>query len=262
MSYWIDRLAENQLKLQDKTVLEINSQIQNYYVRASRQVIADFEKVYNKVQKTMQEGRNPTPADLYKLDKYWQLQASLTKELTSLGNKQIKLLNRQFKQHFQEAYKMALPSSSFSQLDEEMVNQLINGVWVTDGKQWSQRVWDNTARLKETLNEELINIIILGDKRDQLERKLMERFNVSYHRAQTLARTEIAHIQTEAAKQRYLDYGIKYVEVLTADDDHVCPLCKALKGKRFLTSGIMPLPVHPNERCCLIPVVSRDSDIK
>ena len=82
-------------------------------------------------------------------------------------------------------------------------------MWVADGKSWSQRIWDNIERLTDTLNEQLIHIVATGKKNTELVNALQDRFNVSYHRANTLVRTEIAHIQTEAAKKRYQDYGVE-----------------------------------------------------
>lgn len=257
MNYWVNRIQKNQEIIEDKTISAINHQLQKYYVRASKRVIADFEATYQKVLKTMEGGREPTPADLYKLDKYWKAQGVMQKELNELGNKSINTLFSNFVSHYYSIYNsIALPGEPiFQPVDKDVVIQLVNGIWVADGKQWSQRVWDNTNRLAQTLNDELIHIVATGKKRDDLERLLMERFDVSFRRAQTLVRTEVAHIQIEASRQRYKDYGIEYVEVLTADDGHVCPLCQELDGKRFKVNQIPPLPVHPNERCCLIPVV-------
>lgn len=257
MNYWAERIAKNQEKLSDKTIKQINLQLQRYYGKAMDRVIRDFMLVYDKVWNAMEEGKEPTPADLYKLDKYWEAQAQMKRELQRLGNKEIELLSNTFETNFIEAYNtIALPGeSTFNKVDTEVVQQLINGIWVADGKQWSQRVWENTERLAQTLNEELIHIVATGKKNSKLKQALQERFGVSYHRAETLVRTEIAHIQTEAAKKRYEDYGIKYVEVLVDEDDRTCELCKALKGKRFRVTETPPLPVHPNERCCLVPVL-------
>lgn len=256
-NYWQDRIAKNQEKLSDKTIKSINYQLQKYYGRAMDRVIRDFESVYDKIMRTVEDGKEPTPADLYKLDKYWEAQATMRKELQKLGDKEIHLLSKAFETNFFEVYYgLALPGEPiFNSVDTEVVNQLINGIWVADGKQWSQRVWDNTERLAQTLNEELIHIVSTGRKDSDLKRALQERFGVSYHRAETLVRTEVAHIQTEAAKQRYKDYGIEYVEVLVDPDDRTCELCKALQGKKFKTTETPPLPVHPNERCCLVPVI-------
>lgn len=258
MNYWANRIAKNQEKISDKTIKSINYQLQKYYGRTAERVIRDFENVYYKIMKGMEDGKEPTPADLYKLDKYWEAQAQMRRELEKLGNKQIKLLSAAFETNFFEVYYgLALPGvAAFNTVDKEVVNQLINGIWVADGKQWSQRVWDNTERLAQTLNEELVHIVATGKKNTDLKNVLQERFNVSYHRAETLVRTEVAHIQTEAAKKRYQDYGIEYVEVLVDPDDRTCELCKALMGKKFKTTETPPLPVHPNERCCLVPVIN------
>lgn len=258
MKYWASRVADLQEKIQGKTIKSINYQLQKYYGRAADRVIRDFETVYNKILNQVEDGKEPSPADLYKLDKYWEAQAQMRRELEKLGNKEIKLLSAAFETNFFEVYYgLALPGeAAFNTVDTAVVQQLINGIWVADGKQWSQRVWDNTERLAQTLNEELIHIVATGKKNTDLKNILQERFNVSYHRAETLVRTEVAHIQTEAAKKRYQDYGIEYVEVLVDEDDRTCELCKALKGKKFPTNATPPLPVHPNERCCLVPVIN------
>lgn len=255
--YWQDRLAQVQLALSKKKEGEIERQLRKYYLAASQKVIEDFESTYNKLLATMEEGKTPTPADLYKLDKYWTMQGQLKNQLNKLGNKTINLLSRQFQLHFFDIYySFALEGKQpFNTIDEAAVRQLINSSWVLDGKNFSQRIWNNTERLLATLNDELIHIVATGKKITNLKQLLQERFDISYRRADTLVRTEICHIQTEAAKTRYESYGIKEVEVLVDPDARTCDLCKALIGKRFPINGTPPLPVHPNERCCLVPVV-------
>ena len=256
-SYWQRRIEKNLINLSDKTIKDINKQLLKYYGGAMERVIRDFESVYNKLLATVEEGKEPTPADLYKLDKYWEAQAQLRKELQRLGDKEKVLYSKVFEAHYYEVYNgIALPGNkAFNTVDKEVVNQVINGIWVADGKQWSQRIWENTERLAQTLNEELVHIVATGKKDSDLKKALQERFGVSYHRAETLTRTEVAHIQTEAAKQRYKDYGIEYVEVLVDPDERTCDLCKKLIGKKWKVTDPPPLPVHPNERCCLVPVL-------
>lgn len=257
MGYWENRIARAQDAITQKNLKQIEKQMRKYYATTAQQVIKEFEDTYNKILSAMEDGKTPTPADLYKLDKYWQLQAQLRQELRKLGEKEIALLTKNFETNFFEVYySFALEGSSvFSTLDKAAAAQMIHSVWVADGKTFSDRVWSNTARLLETLNEELINCAVAGKKTRDLKNKLQERFGISYRRADTLARTELCHIQTEAAKQRYKDYGIKYVEVLVDADAHTCDKCKELEGKKFPVGGIMPLPVHPNERCAIVPVI-------
>lgn len=256
-NYWEDRVARAQEAITNRNAKKIENQFRKYYIDAAQHVIEEFEKVYNKLLASMEEGKEITPADLYKLDKYWQAQAQIRKELNKLGEKQIATLTRNFEtQFFEVYYSFALPGvEAFNTVSNEAVNQMINQIWVADGKTYSQRVWNNTARLLETLNEELVSVVATGKRTTDLKRKLQERFDVSYRRADTLVRTELTHIQTQAAKQRYQDYGIKEVEVLVDVDAKTCDECKALVGKRFKVGATPPLPVHPNERCCLIPVI-------
>ena len=258
MSYWQNRIEKNLLKIEANTIKAINLQLQKYYGSAMEKVINDFEAVYHKLLNTMEDGKEPTPADLYKLDKYWEAQAQMRRELEKLGNREKVLLSKAFEtNYFEVYYSIALPGeAAFNTVDKEIVDQVINSIWVADGKQWSQRVWENTERLAQTLNEELVHIVASGKKNSDLKKALQERFNVSYRRAETLVRTEVAHIQTESAKKRYQDYGIEYVEVLVDPDERTCDLCKALIGKRWKVTETPPLPVHPNERCCLVPVLN------
>lgn len=264
MSYWAERQALAQDKLTSKNVRKTEAQLKKYYRQTMNSVLDEFEKTYNKLLSSISEGREPTPADLYKLDKYWQLQAQLRRELTALGERQAVLLSKQFETNFFEVYySFAVPgSNAFTTLDVEAAHQMLNEIWCADGKSWSQRIWDNVGRLQETLNEGLIECVVTGKKPSELKAKLQERFGVSYSRANTLVRTEMAHIQTQAAKQRYIDYGLTEYEILGNDDDscgnHGVD-CHKLNGKRFTYSemvvGKNAPPFHPNCKCCIVPVV-------
>lgn len=257
MSYWKDRMALSQTNLTNKSMKQIEKQMKKYYGTAMNKTIADFEATYNKILAATEEGREPTPADLYKLDKYWQAQAQLRQELQKLGDRQIAALSKAFEENFFEIYySIGIPGmEAFNTIDNEMVQQMINQIWVADGKSWSQRIWENNELLAATLNEELINCVVAGKKTTDLKNMLQERFNVSYSRADALARTELAHIQTQAAKKRYTDYGIQEMEVWADADERRCPVCKELHMKRIPIGATPPIPAHPRCRCCIVPVV-------
>lgn len=256
-NYWADRIARAQTAITSKNIKAVEKQLAKYYGAAAQNAIREFEIVYNNILLAAEEGREPTPADLYKLDKYWQAQGALRQELQKLGEKQISLLTKHFEINFFEIYySFALEGEdAFSTIDTAGAMQMINQIWVADGKTYSQRVWDNIGRLTETLNNELINCVVTGKKTSDLKRQLQERFNVSYRRADTLVRTEMVHIQTRAAEERYKSYGIEQVEVLVSIDDRTCDECAELDGQVFPINAAPILPLHPNERCCLVPVI-------
>lgn len=257
MSYWQDRMAQSQTKLTNKSIKQIEKQMKAYYATAMNRTIADFEATYEKLLRTVGEGKEPTPADLYKLDKYWQAQAQMRHELQKLGDRQIVALSRIFELNFFEIYySIAIPGmSAFNTIDAAMVQQLINHVWVADAKSWSQRIWENTELLAATLNEELVNCVVAGKRTTELKNMLQQRFNVSYSRADALARTELAHIQTQAAQKRYEDYGIQEFEVWADEDERRCEVCGKLHEKRYPVGSTPPVPAHPHCRCCIVPVV-------
>lgn len=257
MSYWQDRLAQSQNKLSDKSVKQVEKQLRKYYASAMSRTIADFEATYNKLLATIEDGKQPTPADLYKLDKYWQMQGQLRRELQKLGEKQVTALSKVFEINFFDVYYSINieGSEAFNTISAQGAQQLINAVWVADGKSWSQRIWENTELLAQTLNEEMVACVVAGRKTSDLKKVLQERFNVSYSRADALARTEMAHIQTQAAKQRYEDYGIQEVEIWASPDERRCEVCGKLHKKVYPIGAQVPIPAHPRCRCCIIPVV-------
>lgn len=265
MSYWQDRIAESNKRKADKTIEDIDVQLQRYYRQSMRRIIADFEATYDKLLATIEEGREPTPADLYKLDKYWQMQGQLKQELQKLGDKQAALLSKEFENEWNSVYNsIALPSQdAFSTISSGAAHSAINTVWLADGKTFSQRIWSNTEKLMETLNDNLTHCVITGKSTTELTKLLQDRFDVSYRQAKTLVKTEAAHIQVQAAAQRYQDYGLTEYEFLGRDEHDIGCNCKKLNGKVFKYSeakvGVNMPPLHPNCRCDIIPVINNET---
>lgn len=260
-TYWEERITKSKDSIARKSEKEIKKQLRKYYQNAMKRTIEDFEATYDKLQSAIEDGREPTPADLYKLDKYWLMQGQLKKELQKLGDKEVELLSREFEKEWEDIYyDTAFPTEmSFGIASSSNAAQMINSVWVADGKTWSDRVWGNIDTLADTLNEQLINCVVTGKKTTELKKLLQERFGVSYGRANTLVSTEISHIQTQAAAQRYQDAGITKYKFLGRDEHDIGCDCKKLDGKIFLYSemvtGKNAPPLHPNCRCTIVPVI-------
>ena len=250
-----------QKRLSDKSIEEIEKQLKRYYSKSMKRVIEDFEATYDKLLATLKKDKEPTPADLYNLDKYWKMQAQLREELQKLGEKEIVLLSKKFEETWVDIYNsVALKSqTAYNTVDSSLVQEMINSVWCSDGKTWSQRVWDNTERLAQTLNDGLIDCVVTGRRATDLKNILQERFDVSYSRADTLVRTEIAHIQVQAASKRYEDFGLEYYEILGREEHEIGCDCKKMDGKKVKLSemriGVNAPPFHPRCRCDIMPVV-------
>ena len=257
-NYWQERLAETQAKLTEKTIEETEKQLAKYYSGAMKRTLKSFEQTYNKLIKALGDGKEPTPADLYKLDRYWQMQGVLRDELIKLGDKQARILSNMFMLEWGNIYESFAwedTTGIYNRIDKGAVKQIINSIWCVDGKSWSARVWQNIDRLQETLNSSFVNCVITGKPLGDIKKQLMRDFNVSFNRADSIVRTEMAHIQTEAAKQRYKDYGLQEVEILADADERRCDVCGKLHGTRYPIGANIPIPAHPKCRCCIVPVV-------
>lgn len=257
MAYWQDRIQNAQNALAAKRRKEIDKRMREYYIKLSKQVINEYESLYDKVLLQEANGEAVTPATLYKMDKYWALKAQVRKKLHKFGAFQAELLSKVFSIYFRDSYTSLNIDglTAFKTLDDAAVGQVLESIWASDGKNWSQRIWDNMALLQETLEEGLVEAVATGKKTTQLKQMLQDRFSVSYNRADTLVRTEMAHIQTEAAKKRYQDYGIQEVEIWADPDERTCEVCGKLHRKKYAAGAPVPIPAHPRCRCCIVPVV-------
>ena len=274
-AYWKDRRGLAQQKLTDKNIKETEKQLMEYYKSSMKKTVGRFEEVYLKLLSNI-DGKDfkpeeiyevikaaATPADLYKLDAYWQLQGELRDELTKLGDKQAALFSKKFMAQYADIYEACALKDDlfFGELSKETAQQMINSIWCADGKSWAQRIGINNDKLREALNDNLIHCVLTGKTTTELKEILQQDFLMDYNRADKIIRTEMAHIQTEAAKQRYLDSGIEEVEVWADLDERRCDVCGELHEKRFNVNATMPVPAHPNCRCVVIPVVQPNNQL-
>ena len=269
-NYWADRQEDELNKVSRKTEAEINAQLDKYYVSAFKQVLKDFEAVYNALMAQVAAGEQVTVAKLYALDRYWQMQGRLRNLCESLGNKEVALLSKKFEEQWEEIYQTAaLPSDDmFTFVSESNAKQMIKTTWLADGKTFSDRVWKSTEDLVATLNDDFVHLVITGGDTSKVIKKLetMVKDDISKARskARTLVNTEINHIQTEAAAQRYKDSGLDQYMYL-GREKHEKELhceCKKLDGKIFSFSekvvGKNYPPMHPNCRCRIKPIMKDD----
>ena len=255
--YWAERQARIQDAITEKSIKDTERQLTKYYAHAQQEIIGQFEQTYNKLLTTVEEGYRPTPADLYKLDSYWKMQGQIAKELRDLNFHQGEIMNLKFIEQFQHIYEAIgeFDNLHYAEIDTKVVQAMISEIWCADGLTWNERIWNNTQLLHKALNDNLIDCVVAGKPATDLKILLQEQFGVSYRRADTLVRTELSHIQTQAARQRYTDAGLTQVEVWASKDERRCDICGKLHEKRYPIGGKMPIPAHPNCRCCILPVI-------
>lgn len=141
------------------------------------------------------------------------------------------------------------------------LRQLLDNAGITIKSITEDRLEELAAVLEQTLASDVIHreplpaplkpSLSVGDLARQL-RDVLD--NPS--RAELVAHTEIARAQAEAARAVYSETGRTEVEISTAEDDKVCPVCEAAEELGAHPTGAPPMvPLHPRCRCAELPVL-------
>ena len=123
-----------------------------------------------------------------------------------------------------------------------------------DVRRWV-RARDITGQL--TMERELRASFFAGEGVDGAARRVMRVLSTDRHEAETITRTVIQGAANEAAIDTYqanadVLSGMRHVATL---DDRVCEECVGLDGTIYALDDAPMMPVHPNCRCFLSPVV-------
>lgn len=147
-------------------------------------------------------------------------------------------------------------------LDKEAIHSLVNRDW--SGKRFSNRIWDNTARLGKQLQQELLASMMRGESVAKTTRRLKELLETDAYKAERLVRSEIIAAGNAAKKKSVQDFitdhgadGIEGMKRLETLDRKTCAICRAADGRVYPMKSISDAPdiEHPNCRVTYTPVV-------
>lgn len=259
MSYWQKRELKQRELQYDRTLAQYEAELRKQYQQSLKAVSRDTEKLYDEI--LVASGNDTLLAsDLYKYNRYFSLMKSLNKQLKALGGKEITITNQKLLDMYAITSSSVGKSINFSgEFNQKTAKEVINSIWCADGKHWSNRIWQNKAQLQVALEKGLIDCVSRGVSKDELVKTLMETFDVSYRKADRIARTELSYVQNKAAINKYIEAGIDEYEILSAHDERTCPICSKMNGKCFkiaeMAVGENAPPFHANCRCSVLGVI-------
>ena len=99
-----------------------------------------------------------------------------------------------------------------------------------------------------------------GETINGITKRIREVTPMARNKAITIARTETLAAGNAAAKERYQLAGVEMVEWVAAYDDRVCPECESKHGNTYPIDEAPELPVHPNCRCTLVPLMKSEEE--
>lgn len=151
---------------------------------------------------------------------------------------------------------------SFAHIDRKAFDRLLKSKW--SGKNYSNRIWDNTRRVANTVKDELMLELLTGKKLDDCAEAIQYRFQVGAYQSRRIIRTESNFVSGQMQLQSYKECESEYYEYVATLDSKTDEECGALDGKRFRLEDAQPgvnmHPMHPHCRCTTVIVL--DDDVK
>lgn len=151
---------------------------------------------------------------------------------------------------------------SLSLLDKRAVEAAVRTPFTTDGREFSERVWQNVNSMHNELRQTLSESIAKGESIQKTTRKFKQIFGNTTYNTQRIIRTETLAIYAKSAVESYKDIGIDELEILS--ESNACAKCAEFSGKRVALRkaqvGVNIPPIHPNCKCCVKPIVERRID--
>lgn len=198
----------------------------------------------------------PVRESIYKLNRLEGLQYSVRMQQLEIGAVEIEQitehLNRQAIRGADAAAETLGFGKNFYSNNPDITKLFVNVSW-SNGENFSERIWQNTAKLANYLNTDIAQGIARGDSYDRLVRKLRQRFkNVSRNDAYRLIYTEGTYVMAEATMQPFTEDFEKY-QLSTVGDGNVCSICRGVSEETFNIADRQPgvnfPPLHPWCRC-------------
>lgn len=204
----------------------------------------------------------PVRETIYKLNRLEGLQASIMMqqhEMAMINDEEIKsYLDKLAVRGSNMAMETLGFGKNFYASDSNIVRLFVGVPWC-NGESFSTRIWNDTTKLAQYLQQDVAQGFARGDSYDKLVKGIRRRFlNVSRRDAYRLIYTEGTYVMNESAMQPFLEDFPQYM-IVTAEDDRVCPVCEAMSHKVFDTADRTPgssfPPFHPWCRCDFVPYV-------
>jgi len=160
-----------------------------------------------------------------------------------------------------ESYYMAAGLvANFARLPEDDLLQIIHTPW--SGADFADSIWEHKELLLFNLRKIVQSGIAQGKGIPEMSRKLRDATGQSMYAAERVIRTETNYVMTESTAKGYEDNGLEKYQFKVNRDSKACKICLALGDKVFLLKDRQPgkniPPVHPHDRCYIIPVIDEE----
>ena len=149
---------------------------------------------------------------------------------------------------------------SFSYIDNDMIKEILAFPW--SGRHYSKNLWINRTKLKNSMVQELTQMIIQGQGVKETSKALSKKLDADYKNCLRFIHTEHSYFMSEATAKAYEELEVEYYQYSSALDKRTCESCGSLDGEIFKlvdrTVGVNASPLHPLCRCTELPYIEDD----
>lgn len=144
--------------------------------------------------------------------------------------------------------------SAVTAVDNKQVENVLRTRW--SGKNYSQRIWQNTRKLGTTIRDFASAGVHRGLSVDKMSKMVEERMGVGHSQAVRLVRTEMNFVQNQAAHDSIKESGMKYYRFVATLDRRTSTQCREHDGKVYpiddFSPGTTAPPLHPHCRSTIV----------
>ena len=203
------------------------------------------------------------------------LQLQVQNSIESLRNKENEMLEDYLIKNYEDTYYHSLYEiskglnlkTSFATLDKNKINQVIRKPWLKDGKNFSDRIWQDKEQLINTLRTKITQSFITGSTLDEavedISKFVSDKIKNKEYVARRLLETESAAYASKAQIEAFKSIDVEKYEIVATLDLHTSEICQEMDGKVFNISdqeiGVTVPPFHSHCRTVIAPYFDDES---
>lgn len=206
------------------------------------------------------------------------LQLQVRNSIEFLGKEENNLLEEHLLNTYQNTYYQSLYEiskgfdlkTSFNVLDKNKINQVIQSPWLKDGKNFSDRLWQDKKSMVDTLSKKITQSFITGkDLNEAIEDMEMFVSNTVKNKTavtRRLLETESRAYASKAQEQAFKNIDVEQYEIVATLDLKTSEICQEMDNKVFnmkdFEVGVTAPPFHCYCRTVIAPYFEDDESVR
>ncbi len=246
--YGVKKIVEYRMLLEDLSPQDRSLLIKN---------VEDFKEKYPNLKHIV-----PIRENIYKLNRLEGLQLSIIMQQAEIGAVNEQAVRRHLEnlalKNANSVAELLGFGKNFYFENSDIIKNFVGVKWC-DGKNFSQRIWENTDKLARYLTTDLAQGFARGESYEKLTTQIGKRFiDVAKRDIYRLVYTEGTYIMAESSAKPFEEDFENY-RLSTVGDGKVCPICTSVAENVFRFAdrepGVNFPPMHPMCRCTFEIVV-------